>query len=130
MPIIEGDPGDIFYVAGDIPFTNLDHLTDGTLVCAKPDLYYSARPEQLHRQVRRQLSGLVVLSTHDNLSVVPNNFVEVIRRTDRCQWHLGKRCMMGLEAPMGTKAPSLSGLPSSSMTTRLKRSRRHPMVAN
>lgn len=68
MPIIEGDPGDTKYVASDIPFTNLDHLTDGTHVCAKPDLYYGARPEQLHRQVRRHLSGLVVLSTQDDLS--------------------------------------------------------------
>ncbi|KAH8659395.1 hypothetical protein BGZ61DRAFT_465310 [Ilyonectria robusta] len=77
MPIIEGDPGDTKYVASDIPLTNLDHLTDGTHVCAKPDLYYGARPEQLHRQVRRQLRGLVILSMQDDLSVVPNNFVEV-----------------------------------------------------
>ncbi|KAH8649398.1 hypothetical protein BGZ61DRAFT_469600 [Ilyonectria robusta] len=31
MPMIEGDPGDTKCVASDIPFTNLDHLTDGSL---------------------------------------------------------------------------------------------------
>ncbi|KAH8774457.1 hypothetical protein F5883DRAFT_659249 [Diaporthe sp. PMI_573] len=48
MPIIEGDPGDTRCIASDVPFSNLDHLTDGSLVYAKPDLYYGSRPEQLH----------------------------------------------------------------------------------
>ncbi|KAH7115644.1 hypothetical protein EDB81DRAFT_668902 [Dactylonectria macrodidyma] len=77
IPIIEGDPGDTKCVASDVPFTNLDHLTDGSLVCAKPDLYYGARPEQLHRKVREELSNLIVPSTQDDLPVAPNNFVEV-----------------------------------------------------
>ncbi|KAK7421021.1 hypothetical protein QQZ08_010142 [Neonectria magnoliae] len=77
IPIIEGDPGDTRCVASDVPFANLDHLTDGSLVCAKPDLYYGARPEQLHPKVRAELSNLVVPSTQDDLPVAPNNFVEV-----------------------------------------------------
>ncbi|KAJ0131276.1 LysM domain-containing protein [Fusarium oxysporum f. sp. albedinis] len=63
IPIIEGDPGDTRCIASDISFTNLDHLMDGSLVCAKPDLYHRARPEQLHKE--------------DDLPVLPNNFVEV-----------------------------------------------------
>ncbi|KAH8651797.1 hypothetical protein BGZ61DRAFT_468749 [Ilyonectria robusta] len=55
MLIIEGDPGDVKYIASNIPFTNLDYLMDGTY----------------------QLRGLVVLLTQDDLSVVPNNFVKV-----------------------------------------------------
>ncbi|KAF5724931.1 hypothetical protein FMUND_322 [Fusarium mundagurra] len=74
IPIVEGDPGDI---RSDISFTNLDHLTDGSLVCAKPDHYHGARPEQLHKEVRRALDNHIVPSTQDDLPVLPNNFVEV-----------------------------------------------------
>jgi hypothetical protein len=42
IPIIEGDIGDAKCVSGGIPFTNLGHLTDGTLVPGNPDIYYSA----------------------------------------------------------------------------------------
>ncbi|KAF5229497.1 hypothetical protein FANTH_14173 [Fusarium anthophilum] len=77
IPIIEGDPGDTRCIASDIPFTNLDHLTDGSLVCAKPDVYHGARPEQLHKGVRRALKHHIVPSTQDDLPVLPNNFVEV-----------------------------------------------------
>ncbi|SCO54111.1 uncharacterized protein FFNC_15339 [Fusarium fujikuroi] len=77
IPIIEGDPGDTRCIASDISFTNLDHLTDGSLVCAKPDLYHGARPEQLHKEVRRALDNHIVPSTQDDLPILPNNFVEV-----------------------------------------------------
>lgn len=77
IPIIEGDTGDLRCVASDIPFTNLDHLTDGSLVCAKPDLYYGARPEQLSKQLRETLGNLIVPSTQDDLPILPNNFLEV-----------------------------------------------------
>ena len=61
IPIIEGDPGDTKCVAGDIPLANLNHLiTDGSLVCAKLDPYYGARPEQLPKDVRRVLGNLIV----------------------------------------------------------------------
>ncbi|RKL09692.1 hypothetical protein BFJ70_g16629 [Fusarium oxysporum] len=61
----------------DISFTNIDHLTDVSLICAKPDLYYGARPEQLHKEVRRVLDNYIVPSTQDDLPILPNNFVEV-----------------------------------------------------
>lgn len=62
IPIIEGDIGDTKCVSGGIPFTNLDHLTDGTLVPGNLDIYYGARPEQLDRRVRDELSGYIILS--------------------------------------------------------------------
>jgi hypothetical protein len=77
IPIIEGDPGDTRCIASDIPFTNLDHLTDGSLVYAQPDLYYGARPEQLHPRVRQELSHLIAQSTQSDLPIIPNNFVEI-----------------------------------------------------
>jgi hypothetical protein len=77
IPIIEGDIGDRKCLAGKIPFSNLEHLTDGTLVPASPDIFYGARPEQLHPQIRKALSGRIVPSTQSDLPVAPNFFVEV-----------------------------------------------------
>ncbi len=77
IPIIEGDIGDTKCVAGEVPFTNLDHLTDGSLVPGNPDLYYGARPEQLDRHVREELSGHIVPSTQHDLPVVANFFLAV-----------------------------------------------------
>ena len=75
IPIIEGEIRDAKCVSGGIPFTNLDHLTDGTLVPGNPDLYYGARPEQLDRRVRGELNGHIVPSTQDDLPLAPNFFV-------------------------------------------------------
>jgi len=75
IPIVEGEVGDAKCRVGGIPFTNLDHLTDGTLVPGNPDLYYGARPEQLDRRVRNELSGHIVPSTQDDLPIAPNFFL-------------------------------------------------------
>jgi len=77
IPIIEGEIGDAKCVSGGIPFTNLYHLTDGTLVPGNPDIYYGARPEQLDRQVRDELSKHIIPSTQEDLPVAPNFFLEV-----------------------------------------------------
>ncbi|KAI1498830.1 hypothetical protein F5X99DRAFT_420314 [Biscogniauxia marginata] len=74
IPIIEGYIEDGKCVSGAIPFTNLDDLTDGTLVPGNPDLYYGARPEQLDRQIRTKLSGHIVPSTQ-HLPIAPNFFL-------------------------------------------------------
>ncbi len=49
IPSIQGEIGDIRCVAGEIPFPNLDPLTDGSLVPANPDLYCGADPKKLNR---------------------------------------------------------------------------------
>lgn len=77
IPIIEGEIRDAKCVSGGIPFTNLDHLTDGTLVPGNPDLYYGARPEQLGRRVRDELSGHIIPSTQDDLPIAPNFLLAV-----------------------------------------------------
>ncbi|KAH7322557.1 hypothetical protein B0I35DRAFT_183574 [Stachybotrys elegans] len=77
IPIIEGDVGDPRCIASDVAFSNLEHLTDGSLVSAKPDIYYGARPEQLKKEVREALSNFIVPSTQDDLPIAPNNFLEV-----------------------------------------------------
>jgi hypothetical protein len=77
IPIIEGGLGDSKCAAGEVAFNNLDHLTDGTLVAGKPDYYHGARPEQVDRKIREELSGLIVPSTQGDLPAAPNFFVEV-----------------------------------------------------
>ena len=77
MPIIEGDVRDAKCSSGGVPFTNLEHLTDGTLVPGNPDIYYGARPEELDRRVRNEPSGYIVPSTQDDLPIAPNFFVAV-----------------------------------------------------
>ncbi|KAF2973210.1 hypothetical protein GQX73_g433 [Xylaria multiplex] len=77
IPIIEGEVRDSKCVSGQIPFTNLDHLTDRPLVPGNPDRYYGARPEQLNRQVRTELSKQIVPSTQHDLPIAPNFFLAV-----------------------------------------------------
>ncbi|KAK7431674.1 hypothetical protein QQZ08_001893 [Neonectria magnoliae] len=77
IPIIEGNVEDRKCIGRQVPFTNLDHLTDGTLVPGNPDVYYGARPEQLDRNIRRELNGQIIPSTQQDLPLSPNFFLEV-----------------------------------------------------
>ena len=75
IPIIEGYVRDAKCVSGGVAFTNLDHLTDGTLKPGNPDLYYGARPEQIERRIRTKLSNQIQPTTQDDSPVVPNFFL-------------------------------------------------------
>jgi hypothetical protein len=75
IPFIEGKVKDSKCIGGGIPFRNLDHLTDGTLVPGNPDRYHGARTEQLNRGVRGELDGQVIPSTQHDLPIVPNFFL-------------------------------------------------------
>ncbi|PGH11019.1 hypothetical protein AJ80_07295 [Polytolypa hystricis UAMH7299] len=75
VPILDGDI-DSKCVGGNYVFGNLAPLTDGTLAPAKPDHFYGARPEQLNRQICKELSGHIIPSTQDDLPMVPNFFFE------------------------------------------------------
>ncbi|EDN09139.1 predicted protein [Histoplasma mississippiense (nom. inval.)] len=70
VPILDGDVGDPKCVGGDYLFGNLAPLTDGTLAQAKPDHFYGARPEQLDRQIRNELSDHIIPSTQDDLPML------------------------------------------------------------
>ncbi|KAF2872951.1 hypothetical protein BDV95DRAFT_627773 [Massariosphaeria phaeospora] len=81
ISIIEGKIADLKCRSGGIPFTNLDDLVnsdplaDRTLKPGNPDIYYGARPEQLSREVRDELSGRIVPSTQHDLPMAPNFFL-------------------------------------------------------
>ena len=76
IPMIQGAIQDERCVEGDITFTNLADLTSAELPKARPDLYYGARPEQLHRHIRNQLSRYIIPSTSEHLPLTPNFFLE------------------------------------------------------
>ncbi|KAL7622803.1 hypothetical protein AAE478_006482 [Parahypoxylon ruwenzoriense] len=88
IPLIQEEINDSQCVAGEVPFTTLDHLIDGALVPGNPDVYYGARPEQLHQQVRDELSGQIIPSTQDDLPIVPNFFLtsQIDRRAMTAHW--------------------------------------------
>lgn len=75
IPVIEGVIKDARCTSGGITFGNLEPLTDGTIVSGNPDIYYGARPEQLDPRVRKELGGLIIPSTQDNLPICPNFFM-------------------------------------------------------
>ena len=58
-------------------FGNLEPLTDGTIAPAKPDVYYGARPENLDRRIRDELSAHIIPSTMEDKPMAPNFFSEV-----------------------------------------------------
>ncbi|QVM12518.1 hypothetical protein D8B26_007141 [Coccidioides posadasii str. Silveira] len=76
IPIIEGDIGDPKCTGGGYVFGNLAPLTDGTLAQVKPDHFDGARPEQLDRQIRKELSDQIIPSTQNDLRMAPNFFLE------------------------------------------------------
>ncbi|OAT04133.1 hypothetical protein BDBG_16191 [Blastomyces gilchristii SLH14081] len=76
VPILDDNVEDPKCVGGDYLFENLAPLTDGMLAQAKPDHFYSARPEQLDCQICNELSDHIIPSTQDDLPMVPNFFLE------------------------------------------------------
>src|SRR3569833_2265899 len=78
IPVFQGHVNeDSQCIAGEIPLTNLDHLTDGSLVPGIPELYHGSRPEQLDRLVRLLLSHHIIPSTQDDLPILPSFFLAV-----------------------------------------------------
>lgn len=75
IPFIEGKAQDRKCIGGGVPFRNLDHLTDGTLVPGNPDRYHGARPELLDRQIRIELNDQIVPTTQHDLPIAPNFFM-------------------------------------------------------
>lgn len=59
----------------NILFINTEPITAG-IAQAKPDYYYGAQPEQIHSDVRNELSTHIISSNHTHLSVVPNFFLK------------------------------------------------------
>ncbi|KAI9670729.1 MAG: hypothetical protein M1817_003839 [Caeruleum heppii] len=74
FPIIAGEAN--AHSAENLAFGNLEPLTDGTLVDAKPDFYDGAPPAQIDRRVRADLSSYIIPSTQRQAPALPNFFAE------------------------------------------------------
>ncbi|PHH82082.1 hypothetical protein CDD82_7077 [Ophiocordyceps australis] len=114
IPIIEGDVGDRKCAQTDIAFANLSHLTDGSLVYAKPDVYYGARPTLLKKEIRAELSNLIIPSTAEELPILANNTLEfkgpdgsssVADRQATYNGALGSRAMRALQTYRAVDQP-------------------------
>ena len=75
ITILEGQIGDARCRSGGISFKNLEGLTDHKLTPGNPNVYYGARPEQLNRTVREDLSRQIIPSTQHDLPIAPNFFL-------------------------------------------------------
>lgn len=106
LPVLEGKWEDSFPTGGGQLFNNLAHLTDGTLVQAKPDLYHGARPNQLKHSIRKDLSNMLIPTRQTGRPIAPNFFVEakghdgssaVLKRQACYDAALGARAMHALQ---------------------------------
>ncbi|KAI1746445.1 hypothetical protein F4782DRAFT_524470 [Xylaria castorea] len=106
IPTILGPKNPRHPSARNTSFGNFEHLTDGTIAPAKPDIYYGAYPEQLARSAREELSRHIVPSTMRDKPMVPNFFVEVkgpdgniavATRQARYDGAMGSRAMHSLQ---------------------------------
>ncbi|GAB0139110.1 hypothetical protein EsDP_00007325 [Epichloe bromicola] len=91
---------------GNLPFTNLDSITDGTTVDAVPDLYDGSYPKTLHKIVRQDLSKMITPTSHGRAPLAPNFFVEakaprggadVVKRQACLDGAIGARAMHSLQ---------------------------------
>ena len=94
IPMIQGVIR-AYCVNGDTPLNNLADMIRGPCHKAKPDVYYGARPEQLHRDVRDQLRAFVVPSTKDTRPIAPNFFIEVKPPSGDATVSLKQACFAG-----------------------------------
>lgn len=74
FPTISGDNG--IPSAAELPFGNLEPLTDGTIVDAKPDFYDGANPAQIDRRIREELNSHIIPSNKQHAPALPNFFTE------------------------------------------------------
>ncbi|KAI9670790.1 MAG: hypothetical protein M1817_003901 [Caeruleum heppii] len=101
IPMIQGPIQDERCVDGDIPFNHLADMMGGKSHKAKPDVYYGARPEQLHSDIRDKLGAYVVPSTTDIRPCAPNFFVEAKRPGASAAVALGQACFAGAVGARG-----------------------------
>lgn len=102
---------------GNLAFTNLDSITDGTTVDAVPDLYDGSLPKDINKRVRQELNKTIVPTSHGRAPVAPNFFIEakaprggadVAKRQACLDGAIGARAMHSLQN-YGEDAPIYDG---------------------
>ncbi|POS70334.1 hypothetical protein DHEL01_v211272 [Diaporthe helianthi] len=106
IPTIAGTREANYPSARNTVLGHLDPLTDGTIILPKPDIYYSAAPEQLDSTIRKELGRCIVPSTTIDKPIAPNFFLEakgpdgsaaVMMRQVRYDGAVGARAMHSLQ---------------------------------
>lgn len=75
FPFIRGDAS--IPSAQNLLFGNLEPLTQGPLVDAKPDFYDGTHPMHIDRRLREQFGSLIIPSTQSQAPALANYFLEV-----------------------------------------------------
>jgi len=74
FPIIQGNAR--ILSAKNLVFGNLEPLTHGNLVDAKPDFYDGTRPAQIDLRIREELGSYITPATQGQAPALPNFFTE------------------------------------------------------
>ncbi|KGQ07756.1 hypothetical protein BBAD15_g6917 [Beauveria bassiana D1-5] len=61
---------------GNLPFGNLESITNGTTVDAVPDWYDGSYPRDINRTIRQELCKTIIPTSHGHAPAAPNFFVE------------------------------------------------------
>lgn len=102
---------------GNLPFTNLDSITDSLTVDAVPDFYDGSHSKDIDKGVREALSKVIVPTNHGRAPVAPNFFVEakaprggadVAKRQACLDGAVGARAMHSLQN-FGEEVPIYDG---------------------
>lgn len=92
--------------ARNVPLTNLESMTEGTTVDAKPDLYDGARLTDIDRRVQKDIGEYIIPTAHLTAPVAPNFFFEaqgpdgstrVVKRQACYDGAIGARAMHELQ---------------------------------
>ncbi|TWU71214.1 hypothetical protein ED733_000263 [Metarhizium rileyi] len=115
LPIICGHTTILY--EGNLQFTNLDSITSDATVPAVPDLYDGSYPQDIRKEVRRDLTKTIIPTNHDRAPVAPNFFVEakaprggadVAKRQACLDGAVGARAMHSLQS-YGEDVPVYDG---------------------
>jgi hypothetical protein len=115
IPIIAGDsdiPNE-----GNLPFTKIESMIGGATVKAVPDFFDGARPGNIDKAVRDDLSQMIIPTKHADVPVAPNFFLEakapkggadVALRQALHDGAIGARAMHALQS-YGDEEPGFDG---------------------
>jgi len=115
IPVIAGNAN--IPNSGEALFYNLQSITDGETVDAKPDFYDGVRFGDVDKQVRKELDHLIIPTKHTRRPVAPNFFLEakdpeggagVAKRQAGLDGAIGARAMQALQN-YGAEEPAFDG---------------------
>ncbi|KAJ3499422.1 hypothetical protein NLG97_g356 [Lecanicillium saksenae] len=102
---------------GNLPFANLDSITNGTTVDAVPEWYDGSRAKEISKNVRQDLNKIIMPTSRARAPVLPNFFIEakaprggadVAKRQACLDGAIGARALHSLQS-YGEDVPTYDG---------------------